>query len=465
MAGVRSKPLSSGKHRGFFVDMSGKQKLFTGTASKAETLRMAQRLEDEHRQIRLGYRPAPASADRHRARPFAEVAAEYQAWGESQGGRNGRPWSKTHANERRKKLAYWRERLGLETLGDLDGILPRVEEALRELQAKELAGKTLVNYSEALKAFCIWCLGRGYLAQDPLTGLVAFDKTPQSRRRALTTEEIKQLLDACAPHRRLAYEVAFCSGLRKRELRHLEENHLDTRRGGLMLDGAWTKNRKDTFLPLPADLVARLGAFAKSGEARTLYDRFTKRRDCTLEIPEPPLLYVPAHAARDLYKDMESTDIKPITPDGKADFHACRSAYITMLFESGADPKTVQALARHASPNLTFNVYAKTRPERLSDAVEAVGKMLNSGPEKAHSRHKMAAGAETLDVNAADKKASESAESPRSRVRAPYPPPHNLANKTSVTLTGRARCMYEALRIRTRARSNMERISVWEMRP
>ena len=79
MAGVRNKPLSSGKYRGFFVDMSGKQKLFTGTVSKAETLRMAQRLEDEHRQIRLGYRPAPASADKHRARPFAKAAAEYQA--------------------------------------------------------------------------------------------------------------------------------------------------------------------------------------------------------------------------------------------------------------------------------------------------------------------------------------------------------------------------------------------------
>lgn len=59
MAGVRSKRRSSGKFQGWFTDYTGERKWFDGTRSRAETLRMAQRLEDEHRQIRLGYVPYP----------------------------------------------------------------------------------------------------------------------------------------------------------------------------------------------------------------------------------------------------------------------------------------------------------------------------------------------------------------------------------------------------------------------
>ena len=66
MAGVRKKPNPGGKYHGWFVDAIGKRKFFTGTHNKAETLRIAERLEDEHRQIRLGYRPVPRSTDKHR---------------------------------------------------------------------------------------------------------------------------------------------------------------------------------------------------------------------------------------------------------------------------------------------------------------------------------------------------------------------------------------------------------------
>ena len=53
MAGVRSKRRSSGKFQGWFTDHTGERKWFDGTRGRAETLRIAQRLEDEHRQIRL----------------------------------------------------------------------------------------------------------------------------------------------------------------------------------------------------------------------------------------------------------------------------------------------------------------------------------------------------------------------------------------------------------------------------
>gem|GEM_PF-5348252 len=56
----------------------------------------------------------------------------------------------------------------------MNDILPRVEKALRELQAQGSAGKTLANYAASLKAFCAWCIERGYLAEHPLAGLADF---------------------------------------------------------------------------------------------------------------------------------------------------------------------------------------------------------------------------------------------------------------------------------------------------
>ena len=413
MAGVTSNPLPSGKYRGWYVDYTGKRRFFvgtrrrTGTAKNPGTLEIAQRLEDENRQIRLGYRPAPVSADKHRKRPFAEVAEEYVAWGRSQGGRRGRPWSDTHARNRELYLKFWEERLGLQELGDVDGVLPRMEKALRDLE-KTRKPATLAKYAEALRALCQWCIARGYLLDDPLRGFVAYDTTPSFRRRAMTPEEIQRLLAKCAPHRRMVYEVAFASGLRKKELKSLTVDHLDTRRGGLRLDAEWTKNRKPGFQPLPRALVERLKEFADSGGALELYrEAFAKAGLKPKEFAATALLYVPYHTSRDIAKDLKAAGIPQWTPEGKVDFHAARLAYINFVLESGATLKEAMQLARHSTPDLTLNTYGRTRPERLFALVEEVGKSATSSPECAHSVHSKAAGAEGVDVSRADKEVTK----------------------------------------------------------
>ena len=209
------------------------------------------------------------------------------AWGESQGGRKGKPWAAWHSHKRRTHLQWWQDRLGLATLADLAGILPRVEEALRDLQAKGRAGKTLANYAEALGAFCDWCVQRGYLASDPLKALAPFDTPPTTTRRALSGEEIGRLLEVCVPHRKLLMETSFLSGLRAHELRSLAVDDLDVDGWGVRLHAEWTKNRKDGFQPIPTDLIGRLHDFAHTGEAKVLYARY-KRRDATVELPSDP---------------------------------------------------------------------------------------------------------------------------------------------------------------------------------
>ena len=393
MAGVRSKPTNGGLYQAWFRDYTGKKRYFT-LPSKKKAREQAHSLEKQHREIRDGYRPLPNSAQASRKCLYEELVKEYLAWGQSQGGHKGKSWSKGHAIRRRAQLGWWQEQLGLITLADLDGILPRAEQALRGLQEQGRAGKTLANYAEGLSAFCDWCVQRGFLSDDPLKGLAPFDTTPQTLRRLMTHEEITQLLDAADSHRRLLYETAFVSGLRANELRNLSLNHLDQERGGLQLDAEWTKNRKAGFQPLPAALVKRLKAFADTGQAQDLYQSAYRRGQAKKDPPQNPLLYVPSQPGRSLAPDLKAAGIPKQTPKGKIDFHACRVAYINLVLESGqVSPKEAQELARHASLDLTMNVYGRVREDRLAKAVERVGEVILR-PEGVPEVYRKAAGTE-----------------------------------------------------------------------
>lgn len=168
MPGVRSKRRASGKYQGWYFDHTGTRTWFEGTRSKADTLRIAQHLEDENRQVKLGYIPLATTIS---DRTFSETRDEYLAWGMSQGGRGGRPWGPDHTRKRRERLAWWERQLALEKVSDMSHSLAEVESALRELQNQGRAGKTIANYVEALAAFCDWCVGREYLESDPLQKL------------------------------------------------------------------------------------------------------------------------------------------------------------------------------------------------------------------------------------------------------------------------------------------------------
>jgi len=381
MAGVRKKPRPNGRYIGWYMDMSGRLKCFAGTRKKAETLQMAERLEDEHRQIKLGYRPVPKAAEKFKCRIITEVIEEYLAWGKSQGGRGGMAWGVGHARMREAHLKWWVKRLGLKRVADLDDILAKTEEALRELQNKGRAGKTLQNYRECISSFCNWAVSRGYLYETPMKNSIGFDTTAKSKRRAMTEEEIWKLLDACNPKHRLTYEVAFLSGLRANELRSLKVAHLDFKRGGIWLDAEWTKNRKPGFQNLPSHLMEKL-----------------KDRERNMD-RESALLYIPSHPGRELDKDLGRAGIPKWTPEGKIDFHAIRVTYTTLVVESGANVKEAQDLLRHSTPDLTMNTYARSRQERLSELAEAVGERVNKGEKYALFRTILAAGLEDVDVN------------------------------------------------------------------
>ena len=70
-------------------------------------------------------------------------------------------------------------------------------------------------------------------------------------------------------------------------------------------------------------------------------------------------------------------------------------AYINFLIDSRkATPTEVKELARHATLDMTHNVYGRTRDERLREAVEWVGEIAEPEQSSAPSVYRLAAGAE-----------------------------------------------------------------------
>ena len=383
MAGVRSKVLKSGKYQGFFVDYHGKMKFFVGTRKKTETLSIAKRFEDDHRQIRLGYRPKPHASFKHKNTSFREVANQYLAWGNMQGGRGGRPWGKEHARKKEAHIEFWETKLQLKVLSDLDGILSKFEIVLQELKEQNKAGRTIRHIADALTTFCNWCCQRDYLADNPLSKLGRIDCSPKEKRRAMTIDEIHRLLAVAPEHMRLLYEVALCTGLRADELRSLTIAHIDAENCGLWLEATWTKNRKACFQPIGQDLLLRLIKFFESGIVSKLYKKYFRG----FNPPLCALLYVPSHTAREMDRDLEMAGIPKRTIEGKLDFHASRTSYITLCAENGGNVKELQTMARHSTPYLTLNVYTKTRNERLSELAEKVTQAVLSHSDIAHSLH------------------------------------------------------------------------------
>jgi len=397
MAGVRNKSKPNGKYQAWFTDYTGKRTFFMGTKKKLQTRRMADDLESQHRQIRMGTAQPKLSSTIHDDEAFREIADKYLTWGKSQGGRGGRKWGKTHAKERTSKLSWWEHRLNLKSMNDLYGTLTEVETALTELQSGGFNGKrngvsakTLKNYAECLKTFCKWAEKRDYLNCNPLKDLVTFEGTPESTRRALLPEEIVNLLSVAPQHRSLLYEVALMTGLRAGELRSLSLESIDLKKSVLILKASWTKNRKASLQPIPRRLAQKLLEYGKNGEAKKLYDKHYNRKDVNAyNIPEHPLLFISSQPARELYKDLEAASIPKFIPEeGKVDFHSLRVTYVTNIAYAGASVKELQTLARHSNPNLTMNVYAKTRTDQIATVVDTMALKVLEKRNRAHSVHK-----------------------------------------------------------------------------
>jgi integrase len=397
MAGVRKKKLSNGKFQGWYMGYhhgNRKRIYITGTQDRIITLKMMRRLEDEHHQIALGHRDPPKAWDAHQNRDYAEVVAEYLKYGESKGGRKGGAWGKDHARMCRAQLTkFWPKHLRLKCLGDMQGILPKVEAVLIE-EKKTHAGRTVNGYAEPLSAFYQWCSVRKYVPpENPLAALKSFNGEPVTIRRAPTQDEFQRIWKVAPNYWKVLLPVACCSGIRASELRSLSVHSIDAVQSALKLKSVHTKNRKKGLQQMPEWLLTWARDFALSGEPARLYAKHYARLDATkVEIPAQPLLYVPTHPTREFDKLLLLAGVPKETEDGVLVFHSLRNAFATFAGENGASFKQVQELMRHSSPQMTSR-YMRTRDEKQAKVVDAIGDTVISPEMRAKYVHSVVSGA------------------------------------------------------------------------
>ena len=120
-------------------------------------------------------------------------------------------------------------------------------------------------------------------------------------------------------------------------------------------EGEFTKNGKDALQPIRPELAEMLRPW--------LIGKAT----------EETVFTMPVDAAAEVVRaDLEAAGIDSTG----FDFHALRHSYITILVKSGASVKVCQALARHADPKLTMNMYTHLGITDLADGLQGLAHIL-----------------------------------------------------------------------------------------
>ena len=194
------------------------------------------------------------------------------------------------------------------------------------------------------------------MAANPLAGVKKVDETGDVRRarRSLTVEQVAALLAAVPERHQGVYRFALATGLRRQEVADLVWGDVRQEPAGafLKLRAKATKARRADSLPLRADLASEL-ADAR-GEAADGYRVFT-------DVPT-----IKEHRAYLSAAGIEWTD----SEGRRADFHALRHTFGTLLSNAGVAPREAMDLMRHTDMRLTMNLYTDSRVFKLAGAVE-----------------------------------------------------------------------------------------------
>lgn len=316
----------------------------------------------------------------------------------------------------------------IHTISDL--VPERVEVYLDTLATERDLGAVAINSRlHCLNAMLNWAVRARVLPYNPLDCIAPREKLHKRHaRRALSEVEIARLLAAAAdgPIRRelriyqnrprkdgtfkpqaislarqaclavegrnnvLAYRLMLESGLRKSETASVTWNDIDLVAGTLTTRPYWegNKNGKEETLPLAPGLLDALRARRESHPGPAL-QKVVHLTDRALRQFKDDL--VAAGLARRVPLNKRNEPIalnelglpveKPMrwtfdTRDAAGrvvDLHALRHTFGTRLGSTpGIDPKSVQTLMRHSTPNLTFSVYVHSDKSRLQAAVAAL---------------------------------------------------------------------------------------------
>jgi len=235
------------------------------------------------------------------------------------------------------------------------------------------------HYLSALRRFFTWMVRTDRATRNPLSMLALIDTAAHKKhvRRSFEPDDLQMLLQYVrnAPpcfgvdgeSRYWLYRIAAETGLRSGELRSLtvESFDLAAAEPSVTVAASYSKRRRTDTQPLRSDTASGLRDFFSSKLPTA----------CAFKMPAP------CNVVRMLRKDLEgaraawieragsakersarerAATLKPFDDAGRVlDFHCFRVYFISAVVAGGADLKTAQDLARHSTPTLTMNTYAK----------------------------------------------------------------------------------------------------------
>jgi len=218
-------------------------------------------------------------------------------------------------------------------------------------------------------------------------------------RRAFTTAEMQCLLGATerqperfnmtGRERALLYRLAAESGLRYSELASLTVASFGLRFESIAVTAAYSKGKKNSVLPLKDETAALLKEHLKGKLPNC--QAFNMPTDKGAEMIQLDMSAARASWIKEnQIDDHEHNDFLKYTDSAgrRADFHALRHTFGTMLASSGVHPKVAQELMRHSTIDLTMNIYTHVLGGQTSAAVNGLPSL--SAPTKEGVRHESA---------------------------------------------------------------------------
>jgi integrase len=242
-------------------------------------------------------------------------------------------------------------------------------EAWRGRQRK--ASGTLNQYLESANAMLNWMTGNGRIAYNPLRTVERVEFKAVRIRRAFHHDEIKRLLEV-AGESRIGYLLAVQTGLRRAELKALlwRDVNLDARIPTLLLDGRFTKNKKDADIPLHRGLAAEL---------RVLKPADAKPSDPVLIGKMLPSMWK-------MRADLKKAGIEYERDGRRVDFHSLRHTLATNLASRNIPPRVAMKIMRHSDIRLTMNHYTDGSRLPVAEAINTLPSFDSTEKESAYTQ-------------------------------------------------------------------------------
>jgi len=283
----------------------------------------------------------------------------------------GKSWLETLAHQRRLSshtLANYARATGLlfrlkEGIGLRELEAQHVRRYVARLHAGGLSGRTLALTLSAWRGFFGWLARHRGFAANPAQGVRA-PKSPRMLPKALSVEQVQQLLDAPAGEApdllrdRAMFELLYSSGLRLGEIVALDagDGRLDLKQGEVTVTGKGAKTRS---VPVGSRAAQALSAWLK---ARAL-----------LAAPRERALFVGARGKRiapALVQARLRVWARRQGLGASVHPHMLRHSFASHLLQSSQDLRAVQEMLGHASISTT-QVYTHLDFQALAKVYDA----------------------------------------------------------------------------------------------